>query len=261
MTIIQAIILGIVQGVCEFLPISSSGHLVLFQNVFGINEGTLFFDVMLHVGTLAAVIVVYKDTIFKMLKRPFSKYPMYIVLATIPTVIIALLFKGVVDEAFSGSYLGWGFLITALLMLISSQIGKGQKALRSMNAVDALFMGTLQGGSALLPGISRSGATITGGLIMGLDQGFATEFSFLMSIPAILGSLVLQIYELSKTGVGHIQWGHVSIGMVFAAVFGYIAIRTMLRIVKKGSMHYFAIYAAVLGIFVLVDQHITHWFF
>ncbi len=116
MSVLQAALLGLVQGLCEFLPVSSSGHLVLLQNVFGISEGALFFDTMLHLGTLFAVIFVYRKTVGQMLRHPFRKYPMYIILATVPTIVITLLLRGFIEESYSGQLLAWGFLVTAVLL-------------------------------------------------------------------------------------------------------------------------------------------------
>lgn len=260
MSILHAIILGIVQGLCEFLPVSSSGHLVLLQNIFGIEEGALFFDAMLHLGTLISVCVYFRHTLFKMIRRPFSKYPMFVVLATIPTIIMTLLFSDFIDEAFGGKFLGICFLITAIFLFVSSRIPKGRKTLKEMRWYDALFVGTMQG-LAIPPGISRSGSTITGGLLRGFDQGFVAEFSFMMSIPAILGSAVLEFVKLPKMGLGDVTIPGVIVGTLFAMISGFFAIRVMMSVIKKGKLGYFAIYCAVLGVFVMIDQYITHFFF
>ncbi len=164
MSIFQAALLGLVQGLCEFLPVSSSGHLVLLQNIFGITEGALFFDTMLHLGTLFAVVFVYRKTLAEMFHHPFRKYPMFIVLATVPTIVMTLLFRGFIEESYSGSLLGWGFLVTALLLTVTNSISAkipGKRRIDEMRPTHALLIGVAQG-LAVFPGVSRSGSTISG---------------------------------------------------------------------------------------------------
>lgn len=261
MTILQSIILGLVQGLCEFLPVSSSGHLVLLQSVFGIEEGAVFFDVMLHIGTLIAVVLVYRTTLIKMIRHPLSKYPVYIVIATIPLVVIALLLGDWIDTLFTGGFLGVSFLITAVILFTSNRISHQKKTLRDMSPLEAIAVGTVQG-IAIVPGISRSGSTIAAGLFVGLEREFAAEFSFLMSVPAILGSLALQLFKLLKGDLvlGTISVGPTVVGTIMAALSGLFAIRVMLRVIKKGKLNYFAIYVAILGVMVLIDQNVTHFF-
>ena len=262
MKIWQFILLGIVQGVAEFLPISSSGHLVLMEKLMGISSPGIFLEVMLHIGTLVAVCVYYRETLAKLIRHPINPYVGYLILATIPSVLFTLLFGDWIDAAFGGNFLGISFLVTALLLMLASRIPRGQKDIRSTTPLDAICIGLSQC-IALFPGVSRSGATITGALFRGLKDDFAAEFSFLMSIPAILGSLVLQIVDIARWEllIGDIQWGGTVLGMVFAALFGYLAISGMLRLLKKGKLHIFAIYTGALGLLVLVDQYITHLVF
>lgn len=263
MTIFQAIILGLTQGLCEFLPVSSSGHLVLLQKIFGIEEGAMFFTVMLHVATLFAVVWVFRKTLWQMLKNPFSKYPLFIILATVPTVIITLLLGDLVEDSYSGNLLGWGFLITALILSATGAFAHRRRkklGLSEMGIPQALAVGVAQG-LALLPGISRSGMTIAGGLTVGLDRNFAAEFSFLMSIPAILGATVLQVKDVVVAGSLQIDVLPVIVGMAAAFVSGLFAIKWMLAIVKKGKLSWFALYTAALGALVLADQYFFHiWF-
>lgn len=260
MSILQAIILGIVQGLCEFLPISSSGHLTLFQTIFGIQEGTMFFDAMLHIGTLIAVFFYFRKTIWAMIRRPFSKFPMFVLLATIPTIIVTLLLNDKLEAILGGQFLGIGFLITATLLTISSVIPVGDKTIKTMTWFDAIVMGLMQS-LAIFPGVSRSGSTISGGLFVGLNRNFAAEFSFMMSIPAILGSAVFSFAKLPKTGLGDTSVATIIIGTFCAMVAGFFAIRVMMNIIRKGKLTYFAIYCAILGILVLIDQYGTHLFF
>jgi undecaprenyl-diphosphatase len=259
MTILQGIILGIVQGLTEFLPVSSSGHLVLLQRLFSIDEGTLFFTTMVHVGTLVAVVVIFKDDIWDMLKKPFQKLSIYIVIATLPTIVIALLLKDFVEAAFNtGSSLGIGFIITGTLLWLVESKKPGQKILKDMKGKHAIIMGIAQG-AAIFPGVSRAGSTITGGLFQGLDRRFAAKFSFLMSIPAILGSLVFQFKDLTQVeSLGAL--GPVILGSVAAGISGYFAIKLMMDLIAKKSLKIFSIYVYILGAFVLVDQFILHKF-
>ena len=260
MNVLQAALLGLIQGLCEFLPVSSSGHLVLFQKIFGLSEGALFFDTMLHVATLFAVFWAFRRTLLSILRHPLSKLPRYIVLATVPTVVITLLLKDFFTDAYGGGLLGWGFLLTGLILFLTGRIPKGTKAIDSMGPKDALLIGTLQG-IAVLPGVSRSGSTIAGGLFAGLDRDFAAEFSFLMSIPAILGATVLQAADLVREGTFSVPWLPLLAGMTVAFLSGLAAIRWMLRLIRKGKLRGFAIYTLALGALVLADQYLFHLFF
>jgi undecaprenyl-diphosphatase len=265
MTIVEAIILGAVQGITEFLPVSSSGHLVLLQKVFHISEPALLFDTMVHVGTLAAVFVVLWQDIRKILRRPFQRLTGFLILATLPTVIIALIFKERIEEAFaSGVYVGFAFLITAAVLFISYRLSRGWRRPRNeytMNGLDALIIGVLQG-IAIIPGVSRSGLTLSGALSRKLDRHFAARFSFLLSIPAVLGALVLQLKEIADRGPGfEINLVPLIAGTVTAAIVGFFSVKLMLKIVREHALWGFALYVAVLGILVLVDQYGTHIFF
>jgi len=268
MNIINAIILGIVQGLTEFLPVSSSGHLVLLQKIFKISEPSLFFDTMLHVGTLIAVMTVLWKDIFEILKKPVQKLTGFLILATIPAVIAALLFKDAIEEIFvSGKFLGVCFLITAALLVTAELLSRHNKNANSaatgqdengvkMNWLHALFIGVMQA-LAIPPGISRSGATISGSLFCKLDRDFAARFSFLMSIPAILGAVVMQTKDLVKHGAADSSgFGTAAIiaGTVTSAVVGFFAVKFMLKIIKEKSLFGFAIYTGVLGVVVLILQ-------
>ncbi len=251
--ILEALVLGLVQGLTEFLPVSSSGHLVLLQKIFGITGDNLFFDVMLHVATLIAVIFALNKEIVAILKNPLGKMLRYIILATIPTVIIALLLKDVIDTAYGGDLLGFGFIFTGLLLTIAEKVPRGTKKLEEMKISSPIIMGLLQG-IAIFPAISRSGSTIVGGLISGLDRGFAARFSFLMSIPAILGSLVLEGKDAIEAGLGNLPWLQIIVGMVFAGVSGFFAIRFMINLITNKKLYGFAIYVGALGVLILLDQ-------
>jgi undecaprenyl-diphosphatase len=268
MDIVTAIVLGAVQGITEFLPVSSSGHLVLLQKVFGISEPALFFDTMVHAGTLAAVFVVLRRDIWAILRRIWQPLTFFLVLATLPAVFFALVFRNLIETAFeSGKLLGFAFLITSALLTMSELLAKragaaggGLKKAGEMNWLDALIIGALQA-AAIIPGVSRSGSTLSGALSRGLDRDFAARFSFLLSIPAILGALVLQAKDLTKSaaGTGGIGVTAIAAGTLSAAIVGFFAVRLMLKIVREKSLFGFAVYTAVLGTLALIDQFGTHF--
>jgi undecaprenyl-diphosphatase len=270
MGIVEAVILGAVQGITEFLPVSSSGHLVLLQKIFGISEPVLLFDTMVHVGTLAAVFLVLWKDIWNILRRPIQRLTGLLILATIPTVIMALAFRDLIEEAFhSAAYLGAAFLFTAAALLVSEYLSKRAGTLRqgeAMGWLDAVIIGILQG-VAIIPGVSRSGLTLSGALSRKLERDFAARFSFLLSIPAILGALVLQLKDIigggapGGAGQGGIGPAAIIAGTITAGVVGFFAVRLMLRIVRERSLKGFAIYVAVLGALVLIDQYGSHLFF
>ncbi|MBS5645716.1 MAG: undecaprenyl-diphosphate phosphatase [Clostridiales bacterium] len=261
MGILEAIVVGIVQGLTEFLPVSSSGHLVLFQNIFNSQGDMIFFDTMLHVGTLVAVLVVFWQDVVSILKKPVQKLTGLILVATVPAVVATLLFKDFFEGSFEGQYLGYGFIVTAILLVAAEWVEKRyQKRRNNVKYRDAVIMGCVQA-VAIMPGISRSGSTLVGGLFSGIDRNLAARFSFLMSIPVILGSLVLQGYDLIKTGVGQIAVLPTIVGMLFAAVSGFLAIRFMLNLIRKKKLYGFAIYVGILGILVILDQTVFHLVF
>lgn len=261
MGLLQAAFLGLVQGLCEFLPVSSSGHLVLFQQLMGLQEGSQFFDVMLHLGTLLAVFIVLNKDIMLILKHPTGKTMRLLIVATLPTVVIALLLKKPLDAAFaSGKYLGISFIFTAILLLVAENYGGGRRRLKDTKYSDTVKMGIFQG-IALLPGVSRSGSTIAGGLLSGLDRNFVARFSFLMSIPAILGAVVLEGKDVIESGLSNINWAPIALGVAVAAISGVFAIKFMLRIIKKSSLKGFSIYLFIIGTLVLVDQLFFNMFF
>jgi undecaprenyl-diphosphatase len=275
MGIFEAILLGAVQGITEFLPVSSSGHLVLVQKILGISNSALFFDTLLHGGTLLAVFVVLWRDIWNILRRPVQRLTGFLILATLPAVAAALVFKDRIEGAFaSGSWLGCAFLATAAALLISEYLSRRSGIARTegeMNWLDALIIGILQG-IAIIPGVSRSGFTLSGALSRKLDRDFAARFSFLLSIPAILGALVLQIRDLLEPGLaadpalgfaGPVSGGMAPLvaGTVTAAVVGFASVKLMLKLVRERSLRGFAVYTAVLGFLVLLDQYLIHLYF
>lgn len=263
MSVFKAIILGIVQGLTEFLPVSSSGHLVLLQKIFNIEEGALTFDIALHLATLVAVLVVYRKKIFEMIKNPFSKLPLYIVLGTIPIVVFGLLLKDLIESFFeTGATLGTGFIFTGLILMYAENAGEKKRTVDEMNVKDPLLIGTSQA-VAMLPAVSRSGMTISAALALGIERKTAADFSFLLSIPAILGAVVVDVYEAVKTGgtgLAEIGAAPLAAGMIFAAVSGFIAVKSMLNLIQRKKLKYFSYYLWIIGAFVLADQLFLHIF-
>lgn len=270
---LQAVILGIIQGLTEFLPISSSGHLVLFQRIFGLTEAELFFDTSVHFGTLVAVVIVFWDdvraivssvlrlvwAVFKkdlsvkpLWKEPEIKMALMIVIGSVPTALIGILFREIAHRLFSSVILvGAMLLITGLGLWITRKITplSGGLTISRFSGLRAFIVGTVQG-LAILPGISRSGATICTGLFLGLNRETAAKFSFLLSIPAILGAVVLSLGDIS---VGtDIQITTALTGSVVAGVVGYIALKYLISIVNRGRLHIFAPYCWFVGILALI---------
>ena len=278
MNIFQAIFLGVLQGITEFIPVSSSGHLVLTQKIFGISSPTLFFETILHLGTLLAVCITLRTDIWKLINRPFQRINALLVMATAVTVIMALLFKNQIEIAFeSGLWLGQSFLLTSAALFIAEYLSRRPGSFRNdaeMDWLDATIIGLLQG-IALVPGVSRSGLTLSGALARKLDRNLAVRFAFLLSIPAILGAFVLQLWELYKayhfqsvnpgTAEGFFLAGTSPIaliaGTLSAAIVGFGAITFMLALVRKRSLVGFGIYTAILGILILLDQNIFNILF
>ena len=262
MEIIKAILLGIVQGLTEFLPVSSSGHLILFKKLFGLDGETfgLTFDIALHIATLAAVIVVLWKDILPLLKKPFQKYVYLLILATIPAGLVGLFFNDKIEEiSQSGGFLGLAFLVTAILLWISESVGTKRKDQTDITYGDAACIGLAQA-VAVVPGISRSGSTLGMGLIRGLKKETALKFAFMMSIPIIAASAVLGVKNIIEDP-GSFDWTLIVAGMVAAGVSGYFAVRFMLDFFRKRSVKVFAIYVAIIGVFVLLDQLIFQQFF
>ena len=272
MTYFEAIILGLVQGLAEFLPISSSGHLALLQNWFGIDETkVLLFTVLLHVGTLISVFIVYWKDIWELIvelcitikdlctgkglrlqERPVRKLGVMIIVATIPTAIIGLVFNDFFDSLYTSVIpIGIGLIITGFLLLIAERMNSGNRTIENMNLRNAIFIGCVQG-VAICPGISRSGSTLFGSLVCNLDRKFAVKFVFLISIPSILGSAILEAPEAIEAGVTASELGPVIVGMVVAAIAGLAAIKGMIKIVQDKKLIWFSYYVWILGAIVVL---------
>lgn len=248
MKILDGLILGLLQGLSEFLPISSSGHLFL-ANRLGIFSGevTLLFAIMLHIGSLVAVVIVFWDKVKYVITHPLSDLTKNIILASIPTAILAGLARYFLPDAIEGALLPLGFFASTAFLFSTAFIKHGK---RSVSAKSALVIGFVQG-CAVLPGLSRSGATITAGQFCGVDRERAGEFSFLISIPIIIGSAFVEGLQLRHGGLD-ISVLPTIIGTLAAFVSGYVALIVLKNIIKKAKLHYFGIYTLALGLLALI---------
>ena len=277
MDIFQGIIIGIVQGLTEFLPVSSSAHLVFVQNLLGV-EADLAFDTFLHLGTLIAVLWFFRYDIIKMLSAwilsiedliqgrfkegfysdPYKRLAWYVILGTIPVGVVGLLFEDSVDALFSGAlYVPAFFLfVTGTILYLSQRMASGNVNLNNITKKEALWMGLGQA-CAILPGLSRSGTTIAAGLTIGLDKEFAAKFSFILSIPAILGAFILQAKDIGSAL--DVNFLPVILGFIASVIAGYLAIKWMLDLIKNRSLDIFAYYCWIVGIVVFMGS-IAHIF-
>ena len=271
MDILQAIIIGLVQGLTEFLPVSSSAHLIFIQQALGLSNVPLAFDVLLHVGTLVAVFVYFFSDIIQMIqgffyslldlrdgnfipeirRDPYKKLAWLTIIATIPVGVVGILFNDIIEEMFAGLTIpAFLLLITGCLLYVSQRMNSGKIDVQNITIKEALLMGCGQA-IAVLPGLSRSGTTIAAGLFAGLDKEFAAKFSFILSIPAILGAAVVQLKDLSG---GSIEIGACIAGFIVAVISGYFAISFLLKIVREKSLDIFAYYCWIVGVIVLVGS-------
>ena len=263
----QAVILGMIQGLTEFFPVSSSGHLVIFQQLMGLTEPVLLFDISVHVGTLAAIVCYYFKDILRLVTAFFQVFPWgkpgsgravspeilaesrmawLIVAGTVPTALIGFGLNTISGILFSSLLLvGLALIITGAIVLATRWARPDPKDGSAVSLKKALWIGTVQG-LAVIPGISRSGSTIAVSLFLGIDRDTAARFSFLLSIPAILGALVLEIAGGSAGG-GHVSAGVIALGMGTAFVVGYAALSLLVKMVKKGRLYVFAPYCFLLA--------------
>lgn len=282
MNLLQAIFMGLIQGLTEFLPVSSSGHLAIFQQLFGIETDTgVLFEVLLHLGTLIAVCIVFwKDfknlfvhgiglvvdvcvngwTFFmnkvkkenrkyrRLITNAYRKFAALIIVTTIPTGIIGVVFSGLIEKASETLIVpGICLVLTAIILLLVDGRPNGRKKAKATGYKDAALIGVAQG-VATLPGISRSGSTIAACLFLGLDRSFAVKYSFLASIPAIVGANILQLRHIGDSAInGGLVFNYI-IGMIVAGVVGFVCIKLMINVVKRAKYEYFAYYCAVIGV-------------
>lgn len=251
MEIWQAIILGMVQGFAEFLPISSSGHLILLQNWFGIEDNVVFYSIMLHLGTLIPVIIVLWKEILGLFKKPFNKF-WYLVLATIPAGIMGIIFSKVIDLDLIFEEHIWllsiTFLFTAGEMIFSEMWAKKHQMANQINSKTAFIMGCGQA-VGVLPGISRSGSTLTAGNLAKVDKTENANFTFLMSIPIILAAALMEVLDLitGEASAASIDFVPLMLGILTAMICGYIAIKFMLKIIKKANYKWFSLYLVLMA--------------
>ena len=260
MNVIEAALLGLLQGLGEFLPISSSGHLLLGRMVLGltIDESPAYkmLDILLHVGTLIPVLIVFWKDWWEMLKNPFkSRTLLLLFIASMPTLVFKVIFDDFIDSCDTGWFLGVSFLMTALFLLVAEYVSsKNANKTGKVGFFHAIVMGCMQG-IALLPGVSRSGSTLAGGLLSGLDRKSGAKFAFMMSAPAIAGALLLEGKDAIENGwISDLAVVPTIVGVIVAGVTGYIAIRFMLKLMTKISLNWFALYVAILGVIFLALQ-------
>ncbi len=273
MSLIGAILLGIVQGIAEFLPISSSGHLAVLQNLFGVNdvaESHLLFDVMLHLGTLISVIIAYRRDILEILRSlvglitgkggrsltaepygPPRRFVLMIIVATLPLLLV-LPVKDTI-ESLSGNtiYVGIILILTGVMLFAADRLKLGRKNEKNMTYLDALLIGFGQA-VATVPGLSRSGTTISVGMARGLDREYAVKFSFILSLPAILGANILTIAKAARAGIDSSALPVYLAGVAVAAVVGFFAIKLVRLLAQKGKFGRFAYYCFAVGLAAII---------
>lgn len=251
--LLKAIVLGVIQGITEFLPISSDGHLVVFhkllENWFGTSPGEqtsqLHFDVVLHIGTLGSIVLIYWRDLVGLLKNP--RLCALIIVATIPAGVIGLTLKDLVEQAFNSPLTaGFGFLVTAGLLLLGQRLAHESRGLDALTVRDAIAIGLLQS-LAIGPGISRSGSTISAGLMTGLRREACATFSFLIAVPVIGGAALLVIKDILGGAGGVYRTDVLVTGTITSFVVGVAALRVLLKVVARGKLHWFAYYCLIAG--------------
>ncbi|MBR6407493.1 MAG: undecaprenyl-diphosphate phosphatase [Clostridia bacterium] len=264
MSLINAVIEGIIQALTEFLPISSSGHLAVYNYFFNKNEGDTFFTILLHIGTLIAVIICYHKTIWELIKEffktigdiftgkfkwsqmnPTRRMLIMLIICMLPLALF-LPVKDYVDVAAKNIFLlSLCFIFTGVILMLGHFVGKRSYNREKMTVWDSLCIGFMQG-LAIFPGISRSGSTISAGLVLGLKKEHVTQFSFILSIPTILGSFLIELYD-NRSELANVDFVPVIVGIIVAAIFGVLAIKLIEFIIKKNKFNIFSIYCLVLG--------------
>ena len=249
MTWLEAVILGIIQGITEFLPISSSGHLVLAQHFMDIHEGGVFLEVILHMGTLTAILVYFWDDLHNLSNNVFNgvaesrTYVLYMAVSTVPAVCAGIFFENHIESAFIPSVVIWMLMITGLA--VGSTYFVKNRSRREFTYMIVLYIGFTQA-FALLPGISRSGITISVALLMGIKHHEAAKLSFFMAIPALLGASLLQMIKIDN--LQQIALFPLIMGLFTAAVTGYLVINWLLAVISKGKFYFFSLYCVTIAI-------------
>ena len=275
MTYLMSVILGFVQGVAEFLPISSSGHLSILQNFFGMEEPDNLFNVLLHFATLLAVFIAYRRDIAEMIVEffrgvgalvsrnrssqpvpPARRLVMMIILGTLPLFLVVPVQDKVEAMGASNLFVGLALLATGIILFFSDRMARGHKTARTATVVDALLVGCAQA-VAVIPGLSRSGSTIAAGMALGFDRNFAVRFSFLLSMPAVLGATLLKVIDVAQEGtVDPAVLPIYLVGMVVAGVVGYFSIQLVKLLAQKDKFGKFAYYCWAVGLITIVASFI-----
>ena len=273
MSFLMAALLGLFQGIAEFLPISSSGHLALLQNFFTMEqEQDLLFNVLLHFATLLTVLLVYRKDVWEMIleffrgiaalftptgKRqtetppPARRMVLLVIVATLPLLAV-LPVKSAIEELGNNTiFVGCALLVTGCILFASDRLAKGRKGAHNATVVDALLVGVGQA-LAVTPGISRSGTTISAGMVRGFERTFAVRFSFIMSLPAVLGATILEVADAVQEGVDFTMLPKYLVGMVIAAVSGYFAIKLVNLLTDKGKFGKFSYYCWAVGVITII---------
>ncbi len=268
----QAVFLGLVQGITEFLPISSSGHLSILNNLFGMStpeDGHLFFDVLLHLGTLVSICVVYWKDIVAMFfdvlgfagigpaagdrksRYPAARMFLMIILATLPLALVLPIKDQLETLYYNSIFIGVALILTGCMLYVADKMVQGKKTETSMTVWDSLIIGLCQC-AAVIPGLSRSGTTITAGLATGLRRDYAVKFAFLMSIPAVLGANLLSLVDAAKDGIDWSMMPAYLAGMLAASAAGILSIRLLKLLANRGRFGGFAYYCWVMGVLAII---------
>lgn len=266
---LKAVILGVLQGLTEFLPVSSSGHLVLAQHLFGITDPELLFDIILHLGTLTAIFIVFRSDIKRLaleilslpenlssrrqIKNAFRNRPDFrllvlILAGSIPTALVGIIFKAPFKSFFTSTLIvGVALLFTGLILFLTKRIKNDSGNITQFGIFQALIIGLAQG-LAITPGISRSGVTICCALFLGLEKKLATRYSFLLSIPAIIGAFVIESGKLNSSAFGFLNLGF---GFSAALLSGWLALVILIKVIRSGHFYYFSYYCWMMGFITL----------
>lgn len=250
-----AIVLGLVQGLTEFLPVSSSGHLTFFELVFGFSEGSIFYNLILHVATLLALVIVMWKDIVELIKHPLSKKMFLILISTLITAVLGLVMKFIGLAEGSFLIIAIGFIVTAVLLLVLDLFMKKSKKYNPAGEIgykQSVIVGVVQG-LAVIPGLSRSGSTLVAGTLSGAGQPQSASFSFLLSIPVILGGTLLEVYEGCKSGFGFTTadiWPMV-VGFIVAFISAILTLKLMFKLVQKNKWIWFSAYLIIFAIAII----------
>lgn len=241
--IFKYFIIGLIQGITEFLPVSSSGHIVLFSEIFNIDTDIILLSVVVHIATLFSVIICNFSKIKMIAKNPFGREGKNLIIATIPAVLVVILFNKLIDKMFGLKWVIIGFLITGIMLIVADLVKTKYSV---CNKKTSLYMGLMQG-LAILPGISRSGSTMAVGMMAGLKKEEACEFTFLMSIPIILGSAIWESVGLINSNLT-IHFLPLLVAFFTALIFGILSIKIMLKVLKSNKLYFFSIYLLIISI-------------